>query len=98
MRKKILPDKFVAIFKCDTELTGPLKAVVLLGTLKPSPKLSNTFVLSEFLARHLKEHDVSAEIIRLADYKILSGTSNDEGHGDQWPKILKKILATDIII
>ena len=98
MRKKILPHKFVKDLKCDTELSGHLKAVVLLGTLKRSPKLSNTLVLSEFLAKHLKAQDVSTEIVRLADYKILAGTSSDEGHGDQWPKILKKILVADIII
>jgi hypothetical protein len=50
-----------------------LKAVFLLGTLKTNTETSNTHILSEFLANHLKSYDTESEIIRLADYSIRPG-------------------------
>jgi multimeric flavodoxin WrbA len=102
MRKKVMPTKFAKVLECETPLEGHLKAVVLLGTLKPSPTLTNTGTLCEFLAEHLKEHDVETEIVRLVDYNILPGTRSRmgkrKGVRDQWPKILEKLLTADIII
>jgi multimeric flavodoxin WrbA len=43
-------------------------------------------------------HEVSGEVIRLADYHISLGVSIDEGDGDQWPSIRAKILAADILV
>lgn len=74
-----------------------LKAVFLLGTLKPSPGFSHTEVLSELLIEHLKENNTESEIIKLVDYDIKPGVETDMG-GDDWPGILKKMLAADIII
>jgi multimeric flavodoxin WrbA len=77
-----------------------LKAVSLVGTLKPSPEISNTHTLSEFLARHLDSHGVENDIVRLIDYNIKPGTyTNVNNNGnDDWPAILEKILASEIII
>ena len=47
-----------------------LKAVYLVGTLKPSPEMSNTYTLSEFLAKHLAIQGVENDIVRLIDYNI----------------------------
>jgi multimeric flavodoxin WrbA len=74
-----------------------LKAVFLVGTLKPTPEVSNTHTLSEFLAKHLKSYETESEIIRLADYNIKPGTYT-EVDSDDWPVIFEKILAADIII
>lgn len=78
-----------------------LKAVYLVGTLKPSPEISNTYTLSEFLARHLDSHGVENDIVRLIDYNIKPGTYtsvNNNNSNDDWPAILEKILASQIII
>jgi multimeric flavodoxin WrbA len=74
-----------------------LKSVFLQGTLKASTEISNTQILSEFLANHLKSNDTECEIIRLADYNIKPGvfTSIDS---DDWPAIFEKILEADIVI
>jgi multimeric flavodoxin WrbA len=74
-----------------------LKSVFLLGTLKASTEISNTQILSEFLANHLKSNDTESEIIRLADYNIKPGvfTSIDS---DDWPAIFEKILEAEIVI
>lgn len=79
-----------------------LKAVYLVGTLKPSPETSNTYTLSEFLARHLDSHGVENDIVRLIDYNIKPGAytneNNNSSNDDDWPEILEKIIASQIII
>lgn len=42
--------------------------------------------------------DVESEIVRVMDYKVARGVTSDEGDGDQWPQILEKILAAEILI
>ena len=74
-----------------------MKAIILLATLKKEG-LSNTEVLSEFLMEQLKKKGVESELIKLVDHSILPGTYDDMGTGDEWPAILSKIIAADIII
>jgi multimeric flavodoxin WrbA len=74
-----------------------LKAVFLQGTLKTSTETSNTHILSEFLANHLKSFDTESEIIRLADHNIKPGVYTNVD-SDDWPAIFEKILNADIVI
>ena len=74
-----------------------MKAIILLGTLKKAG-LSNTETLCEFLIERLEKKQVECETVKLVDYKILPGAYSDMGRGDQWPKILKKIEAADIVV
>ncbi|GEO11088.1 flavodoxin family protein [Segetibacter aerophilus] len=74
-----------------------MKAIILLATLKKEG-LSNTQVLSEFLGEHLRKQKVEVEIIKLVQHNILPGTYDNMGAGDEWPAILAKIIAADIII
>jgi multimeric flavodoxin WrbA len=74
-----------------------MKATILLGTLKKEG-LSNTEVLSEFLAGYLQRQGIACNIIRLVDHTILPGTYSDMGPGDAWPAILQQLLESDIII
>ncbi len=76
----------------------PLTAIVLLATLKSKNQLSHTAVLSKLLIEKLEKLNVQSEMIRLIDYDIKPGTRENMGKGDEWPNILKKILAADIII
>lgn len=75
-----------------------LKAIFLLGTLKRKPGFSHTDTLCEFLIEHLAPYKITSEIIRLADHTILPGIETHVGKNDDWPDILQKILAADIII
>ena len=78
-----------------------LRAIFLLATLKhkrSGQEFSHTQVLSEVVAECLREYNVRSEIVRLADYDIPPGTRSNMGKGDDWPGILKKILASDIIV
>jgi multimeric flavodoxin WrbA len=75
-----------------------IKALFLLGTLKKQHALSNTNVLCEVVADVFKkQEDVDSEIVRLRDYDIQPGTKT-EIDGDDWPKIVDKMIASDIII
>ena len=75
-----------------------LKAVLLNCTLKKSPEASNTEALMNVVVGHLHDQDVETELIRPVDFNIPFGVESDLGGGDEWPQILEKILAADILI
>ena len=75
-----------------------LSAVLLNCTLKKSPAVSNTQALMDRVIEVLESLDVSCESIRVVDYNVPFGVSSDEGEGDEWPQILEKVLAADILI
>jgi multimeric flavodoxin WrbA len=76
----------------------PVRAIFLLGTLKKKQVLSHTQAMCEVVAEIFKsQENVDSEIIRLRDYDIQPGVKT-EIDGDDWPKILKKMLRADIII
>ena len=80
---------------------GRLRAVFLLATLKHKRgggEFSHTEVLSEFVIECLREHNVASEIVRLVEFDIPPGTRSNMGKGDEWPRILEKVLAADIIV
>ena len=75
-----------------------LKALVLNGSLKHKPHISNTGELSGLVTNKMKEYGVESEIIRLADKNIPAGVKFKEGSKDDWPAIAEKIIKTDILI
>jgi multimeric flavodoxin WrbA len=75
-----------------------LRAIALNCTLKASPEESSCeLLLSELLAQ-LGEHGVEGEIVRVIDQSIKPGVSSDEGEGDDWPGLRKRILEADIFV
>ncbi len=79
-------------------MTRPIKALVLGCTLKPSPETSNTEELARVVERELQEKGAETELVRVVDYDVHPGVSNDEGAGDEWPSIRKQVLAADILV
>src|ERR1700749_404415 len=75
-----------------------MKALLINCTLTRAPNFSNPRALAEKDAGQLKELGFETEIIRLNDYNVLTGNTSDEGDGDEWPKVLKKIKACNIFI
>ncbi|NKJ08329.1 NAD(P)H-dependent oxidoreductase [Rhizobium sp. SG741] len=77
-----------------------LKALALNGTLKSSDasEPSSTGKLLELIAEEFKTHGVETESIRLSDHNIKPGVTSDEGEGDAWPAIRKKVLEADILL
>lgn len=74
------------------------KALFLNCTLKRSPEVSNTEALIGKVAALLADLDVMSETIRVTDYNVAFGVSSDEGDGDEWPAILERVKACDILV
>ncbi len=80
-----------------------LTALVLNGTLKrsssPDGHHSSTDELCNEVADALRSHLVDvAPTVRLADLDILPGVTSDEGPGDAWPELRRRILDADILV
>lgn len=73
-----------------------MKALILLATLKDKG-ISNTAVLCDFAISYLKKQKIECEIIRLAQYNIISGTYITVGTPDDFPGIYEKMLEADIL-
>ncbi|MCO6149429.1 flavodoxin family protein [Flavobacterium sp. NRK1] len=74
-----------------------MKAVILLGTLKEKG-ISNTQTLTEFAVSYLEKSNISCEVIKLAEHKIIRGTYIQAEVPDDFPAIYEKIRAADILI
>ncbi|MBA2771641.1 MAG: NAD(P)H-dependent oxidoreductase [Pseudomonadota bacterium] len=60
---------------------------------------SSTDKMIELLAGEMAKHEVRlTETIRIADHNVLPGVSSDEGEGDAWPDVRRRILDHDILI
>lgn len=75
-----------------------LKALFLNCTLKQPSETSNTQAFIDEAVKIFHNLDVETETIRVQGRQVLFGTSSDEGKGDGWPDILKKVKQTDILI
>jgi len=76
----------------------PLRALVLNCTLKPSPAESSTDLLGTEIVAELARQDVESEQVRVVDHDVRFGVSTDEGDGDAWPGIRRKMLDSDILV
>lgn len=75
-----------------------LTALVLVGTLTPSPEPSSSEKLARQVLDALGSHGVTGEVIRLVDHDVRPGVETDMGDGDAWPAIRAKLLAADILV
>ena len=77
-----------------------LSAIAINCTLKRSGgEPSSTDKMIGLIAGELAKHGVElGETIRIADHDIKPGVTSDEGEGDAWPDIRRRILAADILI
>ena len=75
-----------------------LTALALVCTLKSGDEPSSSALLAQQVLDALGEHDVSGEIVRVADHHVAFGVSKDEGDGDGWPAVRDKMLAADILV
>lgn len=75
-----------------------LSALGMNCTLKPGPETSSTQKLLDQLLRALDKHGVETSSVRSVDHDIKPGVKADEGEGDAWPKLRKRILDADILV
>jgi multimeric flavodoxin WrbA len=75
-----------------------LSALLLTCTLKPSPQDSSSDLLARDIQAELAAGGVSGEIVRVVDHDVRFGVTTDEGDGDAWPGIRRKMLAADLLV
>ena len=87
-------------FDCGGHDAGPLKVLALNASLKHGQDLSNTGELTELDIRNILERapGSSSDIIRAADLNLPVGLGFREGPDDEWPGVVKKIKAADIVL
>ncbi|MFS0849120.1 flavodoxin family protein [Novosphingobium panipatense] len=78
----------------------PLKALPLNCTLKAdTAEVSSTDAMIEVLRDAFVKRGVEvSDTVRVASLDIKPGVSSDEGAGDAWPDLRRKILEHDILI
>ncbi len=75
-----------------------MKAIALNATLKSSDEPSSTERLLSDVLAEMRQLGVTGEIVRLADLNIKPGVTSDEGEGDEWPDLRRRILDADILV
>lgn len=78
----------------------PLKAIALNCTLKTDPsEPSSTDAMIAVLEEAFADRGVTlTDTVRVAALNIKPGVTSDEGEGDDWPGLRRKILTNDILI
>ena len=78
----------------------PLTAIALNCSLKSSSgEDSSTDAMIGLLVSELKKKGVDFQgTIRIADHEVKPGVTSDEGGGDEWPEIRRRVLDADILI
>lgn len=67
-------------------------------TLKSGPQESSTQKLLDQILHALSKHDVDTSFERAVDHDIKPGVSADEGKGDGWPPLRKRIMDSQILV
>ena len=76
----------------------PTRALALNCTLKAGREASSTDVICRQLLEELEQHGVTGDLVRVADLNIKPGVTSDEGDGDEWPDLRRRILNAGILI
>ena len=75
-----------------------LKALALVCSLNASPTESSSELIARQVLDELAGRGVAGDSVRVADYDVRPGVDDDMGDGDQWPAILERIRAADVLI
>lgn len=76
-----------------------ITAIAINCTLKRGEEPSSTDLMISVIENELLKHGVVLrETIRISNYNVLAGVSSDEGPGDDWPDVRRRILDADVLI
>lgn len=75
-----------------------LEAIALNCTLKASSEPSSTDLMIRLLLDDLAGHGVDGSVVRVVDHDVKPGVTSDEGPGDAWPELRRRILDADILV
>jgi multimeric flavodoxin WrbA len=86
-------------FRCQMPSEAPLNVVALNASLKHEPAVSNTGELASQVVDELRAlAPVNAEMVRLSDAVLPVGLGFREADEDDWPDLVTKIKAADIVL
>jgi multimeric flavodoxin WrbA len=86
-------------FPCRMPSDAPLHVLALNASLKHEPTLSNTGELAALVLDEIRAlATVHADVVRLSDEKLPVGLGFREGPEDDWPELVTKIKAADIVL
>ncbi|HEX6748151.1 MAG TPA: NAD(P)H-dependent oxidoreductase [Longimicrobium sp.] len=84
---------------CPMPAARELRVLVLNGSLKHAPGISNTAELADLVLDAMREHaPVHADVVRLADRNIPVGLGFRESDDDGWPEIVGLLKAADVVL
>jgi len=85
--------------ECEMPARAKLNVLALNGSLKHEPEISNTDELTrEVIVNIGSSCEINSEVIRLSDAHLPVGLGFREGENDDWPAMVEKIKAADIVI
>ena len=86
-------------FRCSMPSDAPLNVLALNASLKHEPTLSNTGELASLVLEEMRAlATISGDVIRLSDETLPVGLGFREGAKDDWPTLVTKIKAADIVL
>jgi multimeric flavodoxin WrbA len=86
-------------FPCRMPSEASLRVLALNASLKHEPSLSNTGELAALVLDEIRAlAPISAEVIRISDQALPVGLGFREGSEDDWPGLVTKIKAADILL
>ncbi|EME22079.1 hypothetical protein G419_06237 [Rhodococcus triatomae BKS 15-14] len=73
-------------------------ALALSCSLTPSPTASSSELLARQVLDELESHGLTVEHVRVVDHDVHPGVESDMGDGDEWPAILDRVRAADVLV
>jgi multimeric flavodoxin WrbA len=73
-------------------------ALALTCSLKPSPAASSTELMAAQVLDALSGYGIEGSTVRVVDHDVKPGVEADMGDGDEWPQILARVKAADILV
>ena len=81
-----------------SDTQSDLSCFVLSCTLKPSPADSSSDLLGSQVLAAFADLGVSGSMERVVDHDVRFGVSTDEGDGDAWPALRRRVLDADVLV
>src|SRR5262245_50845163 len=86
-------------FRCSMPSDASLNVLALNASLKHEPELSNTGELVSLVLEEIRAlGQIDADVVRLSDAKLPVGLRFRESADDDWPGLVTKIKAADIVL
>ena len=86
-------------FPCTMPSDAPLNVLALNASLKHEPAVSNTGELAALVLDEIRAiAPIKAELVRLSDAKLPVGLGFRESGEDDWPDMVTKIKAADVML